>query len=256
VTTERQVLQQLRALNPITDERTIDLPETSSTAFLEALETRRKIMSVTTEQPVEKSPKERTRRRNIALALGAAVIVAAIGVSALLVTDDGSDVASPRAVVEEFIDLQSSGQIVASLELATDEMADRERDSYEGFEVWNSRSEQTEPCQEISQSRFRCVTLDYDDFHGAGGLNPFENHTTFTVNEAGVISDVTTSLVDFPAISGFNLRFMSWLTEAHPEQAAQMSLPPSDNFNAEAARIALQYVDEFVAQSDDYPINP
>ncbi len=56
-------------------------------------------MSVTTERPVEKSPKERTRRRNIALALGAAVIVAAIGVSALLVAGEGSDVGGSRAVV-------------------------------------------------------------------------------------------------------------------------------------------------------------
>ncbi|MBT8216327.1 MAG: hypothetical protein KJO17_05715, partial [Acidimicrobiia bacterium] len=64
MTTERRVLQHLRALNPITDERTIDLPETSSTAFLEAIETRRRIMSVRIERPVEKPPKKRTRRRN------------------------------------------------------------------------------------------------------------------------------------------------------------------------------------------------
>ena len=95
MTTERQVLQKLRALNPITDERTIDLPETSSTAFLEALKTRRKPMSVTTERPVEKVRKERTRRRNIALAFGVAVIVAAVGASLWLVGDEGSDVANP-----------------------------------------------------------------------------------------------------------------------------------------------------------------
>jgi len=213
-------------------------------------------MSVTTEQPVEKSPKERTRRRNIALALGAAVIIAAVGVSALLVTDDGSDVASPEAVVQEFIDLQNSGQIDASLELVTAEVADRERDFFEGIEVWNPRSEQTEPCQEMSPNKFRCVTLEYDDFHGAGGLTPFENHMTFTVNEAGVISDVTDSLVEFGSIVSFNVQFASWLGGAHPEQAAQMSLPPSDGFDAEDARIALQYVDEFVAQSPFYPINP
>ena len=49
---------------------------------------------------------------------------------------------------------------------------------------------------------------------------------------------------------------MDWFRLAHPEVAAQMSgAPMSDTFNPEDARLALEYVDEFVAQSDDYPID-
>ena len=257
MTTERRVLQHLRALNPITDERTIDLPDTSPTAFLEALETRRGIMSVTTERPVEEVSKDRARRRNIALALGAAVIVAAVGVSALLVIDEGSDVVGPRGVVEEVIDLQSRGKGLAALELATDEVADGARNFAEGLEAWNLRGELTEPCEELSPNVFECVLIESNDFHAAGGLNPWEYHGTFTVNEADQISDLQHRIVEWGTIRPFNLRFRSWLREAHPEEATRMGGTPMEpEFNAEIAEIALEYVDEFVAQSDDYSINP
>ncbi len=257
MTTENKVLQQLRALNPITDERTIDLPDTSSTAFLEALETRRGIMSVTTERPIEKSPKERKRRRNIALALGAAVIVAAIGVSALLVTDDGPDAGDQGTVVEEFIDRRSSGQRVASLELATAEFANSERDYQAGFEAWNARAELVEPCEELPPKAFRCVLLETNDFFAAGGLGPWETRITISFNEANQISDLSFDVVDWDKYnSPFHNRFLSWLRDAHPEEAAGLGVTLLNDLNAENARIALQYVDEFVAQSDDYPINP
>ena len=84
-----------------------------------ALETRREPMSVTTEPPVEKSPKERTRRRNLALALGAAVIVAAVGVSAWLIGDESSEVGTPLSVAEEFIEAGLTGGGSAGLHLLT-----------------------------------------------------------------------------------------------------------------------------------------
>ncbi len=92
----------------------------------------------------------------------------------------------------------------------------------------------------------------------AGGLSPWESHLTFTVNEANQISDMSFNVIEWDTkILPFNTQFFSWLTEAHPEVAAQMGFPPMGfGFNAENAETALQYLDEFLAQSDDYPINP
>ncbi|MBT8202857.1 MAG: hypothetical protein KJO87_06090 [Acidimicrobiia bacterium] len=259
MTTERRVLQHLRALNPITDERTIDLPETSSTAFLEAIETRRRIMSVRIERPVEKPPKKRTRRRNSALALGAAVIVAAVGVSAWLIGDEPSDVGTPLSVAEKFIEAGLTGGGSEGLHLLTPQFLEEQQDFQNAFAAWNDRYERVGPCEENPLTQMiRCVVLHHTDFHAAGGLSPFEQTMDFVVNDAGQIGDIRFSVEGwFTKIAPFNSSFMAWLDEAHPEEAAKMSdTPMGPAFNSEDARIALQYVDEFVAQSDIYPIGP
>ena len=70
---------------------------------------------------IEKSPKEGTGRRNIVLALGAAVIVAVVGVSALLVADDGSDVVGPAGVIEDYTAAFNAGDIDAVMALFSEE---------------------------------------------------------------------------------------------------------------------------------------
>jgi len=171
------------------------------------------------------------------------------------VEEPDTTVGSPPAVVEEFIELRTSGQAVASLDLATADVAD-DQDFAGGLEVWNLSGELTEPCKETF-SGFRCVLSEQNDFHAAGGLGPWTAPLTLTVNEAGLISAINASIVEWRStISPFNARFMAWFGLAHPEVAAQMSgAPMSDTFNPEDARLALEYVDEFVAQSDDYPID-
>ena len=163
---------------------------------------------------------------------------------------------SPQAVVEEFIELRTSGQVVASPDLATAEVVEGRQDFSGGLEVWNLSGELTEPCEETS-SGFRCVLSEQNDFHAAGGLGPWTVPLILTVNEAGLISATEISVVEWEStINPFNTRFMDWFGLAHPEVAAQMSgAPMSNTFNPEDARLALEYVDEFVAQSDDYPID-
>ena len=159
-------------------------------------------------------------------------------------------------MVEEFIDLRSSGQLVASLELATAEFANSERDYQAGFEAWNARAELVEPCEELPPLAFRCVLLRTNDFFAAGGLGPSETRILISFNEANQISDLNFGSSDFDNTSRFHNSFLSWLRDAHPEEAAGMGATLMNDLNAENAQIALQYVDEFVAQSDNYPINP
>ena len=214
-------------------------------------------MSVTTERPVENSPKKRTRRRNIAVALGAGVIVAAVGVSAWLVGDEPSDVGTPLSVAEEFIEAGLTSGGSAGLHLFTPQLLGEEQDFLSALAVWNDRYERTDPCESLTTG-IRCEVLHHTDFYEAGGLSPFEQPMTFVVNDAGQISKIGFSVVAWVTkINRFNVSFMAWLGKAHPEEAAEMSgAPMGGAFNSEDARIALQYVDEFVAQSDIYPINP
>lgn len=121
MTTEGTVLQQLRALNPISDEETIDLPDTSSTAFLDALQTRRGTMSVTTKRQVETKLKERARRRRVAVALSAVVIVAAAGAGIWLA---GGEEATPDAggqvTIERYFEAFNSHDLEAMMGFFTD----------------------------------------------------------------------------------------------------------------------------------------
>lgn len=255
MTTESQVLQELRSLNPIIDEQTVPLPETSSTAFLATL--RRQPMTAPSDRRSERATGSPRGRRSLALAAALVAIVAAVGVTAWLADDESSGVAAtPLGVAEEFIELRSRGDLTAALELMTDELAEQERDFFEGLEVWNIRGKLVAACRELSVVQVGCTLSEEDDFHAAGGVTPFSTNLRLTVNDAGLISSAAIGVTQWgTTLQPFNNRFIGWLQEAHPEEAAKMTgVPMSEAFNADDARIALQFVDEFVAQSDRYPI--
>lgn len=178
--------------------------------------------------------------------LAATLVVSACG---------SSEVAGPSGVVGDFIELTTSGEHVAALDLATPETAASQRDFSEALEVWNLRSELTEPC-EATESAVWCVFSDVTDFHKAGGVSPYTVTVGFVVNDAGLISGMDFSISEWESvIQPFNFDFWIWIRNAHPEAELEFA-PMGSTFNAERARIALEYVDEFVAQSDVYPIEP
>jgi hypothetical protein len=161
-------------------------------------------------------------------------------------------------VLEEFIDLRNTGQVLASLELATAEVADLYRERAGDLEAWNFRSEQAEPCEEVPVGRgtYRCRMLESTDFHSVGGLTPWVDRMTATIDEAGLITDVSHDIVNFDSgVQVFNTRFQRWLADAHPDAAEEMNgVVMTRSFAAQDALIALEYVEEFIAQSDTYPL--
>jgi hypothetical protein len=76
------------------------------------------------------------------------------------------------------------------------------------------------------------------------------------INEAGLVSNATHSIVNFGAtVELFNRRFSTWLAVAHPDAEEKMNgAVMTRSFTAEDALIALRYVEEFVAQSGEYPV--
>jgi len=137
----------------------------------------------------------------------------------------------------------------------------------------NERMEVTAPCEITSAPSepvvVTCSIHVEDDFHGTGGLT--SNGTeAFHFNGEGLIveTDSTTYQDEngncCPQWESIHRAFHSWLSDAHPDVYEEIG--PKDgnpswylhgvaSGNADHMLIALEYVDEFVAQSDVYPLD-
>lgn len=254
----------LRIANPIPDPEVLLVDEADARAFLRNVQERRDGMATEPISGVRTIDRERAsdrrgwtlgpRRRRWAMAVAAFVLLAGVAVGALLMTDDPSNVAaSPLEVAEEYAELRSRGELIAAAALKLD-ASQPELDHAAGLEVWNVRGERTGPCREQRVANvFRCEWAQYDDFHAAAGISPYTVVAFVTVNEAGEISELEVGINEiWTHLHPFQAAFMEWIRVAHPEEALQMSGIEQDPTDTE---IALRFVDEFVAQSDRYPIS-
>jgi hypothetical protein len=105
------------------------------------------------------------------------------------------------------------------------------------------------------------VLKDVNDFWAVGGISDTEPHT-FTVNKDGLISGGEGGFASTRR-DQFNGKFHVWLRDTHPDVwddsgFAQLSTngPGFDVRNADLMIVAVEYVEEFVAQSDRYPLDP
>ena len=119
-------------------------------------------------------------------------------------------------------------------------------------------------CQD-SAAGVRCPIVVRDDFHGAGGLEGLGS-LVFRFNETNEITRVgeAAGRTAYGGYLVFDRDFATWFTENYPEAGADYGQPfaasellLSFRFlpDPEDMALALQYVDEFVAQSDRYPID-
>ncbi len=195
------------------------------------------------------------------LAAAVAVLSAVTGgILAALTIGDGENSAAGVGVVEAMFETYNREGPAASLRYFSSDEAARFRDHMDGLAVWNDRLTFIEPCQETRIDTIVCVMAEQHDLHEAAGLPPYANTFTLRVNEAGEISYVSQSVPDhFRTYYAFRSRFTIWLLDAHPEEAARIAgwpgvyQGPSAFFDADSATAALEFVDEFVAQSTDYP---
>ena len=118
MTREDHVIALLMEANPVPDPDTFVVdPETL--VRLDTIEQRSTQMNNSNE-PTTSGQNRRGWRRNLAVGLGAALVVAvAVAGSAWLMSEGSSVFATPQAVVEEFTGLRVSGEHLASLELLT-----------------------------------------------------------------------------------------------------------------------------------------
>jgi hypothetical protein len=126
------------------------------------------------------------------------------------------------------------------------------------------RWEMTAPCQVTGKSTsddtiVECLLQDITSFWGVGGISDTRLQT-FKVNSEGLI----TNKFSFSSNrrDAFNSAFHQWLSETYPDVYNEMNValpsngPGFDSKNSDHMLTAVEYVEEFVAQSDKYPLDP
>jgi hypothetical protein len=105
-----------------------------------------------------------------------------------------------------------------------------------------------------------CVIKDNNGFWAVGGISD-TNNQVYLVNADGLITN--TSHFGSSSRNAFNQAFHQWLSDTYPEVYNEMGYatissngPGFDTRNPDHMLIAVEYVEEFVAQSDTYPLDP
>jgi len=126
--------------------------------------------------------------------------------------------------------------------------------------------ELVEPCQVTGENAageavVECLLSNTDDFWGVGGI--FDTKTqTFTVNPDGLITS-NRNIFASNRRDNFNRAFHQWLSDTHPDVYTEMDIgrissngPGFDTRDSDHMLVAVDYVEEFVAQPDTYPLDP
>lgn len=266
--------ERLRRANPVPEpDRLLAAPDAMETFVLAVMERteetgERLAESVKMEKPVA----QRADRRRSSLLLIAAVAAITVAVAgALLVTTwlrPDPEPATPTpteetAIVNAAYDALNAGDIRAWLDHFA---ADAEvfgasptaaRDLFEVLAAANYRAAIVEPCRRVD-GRVTCTITETTDFYAAGGLS-LTRTETFVVDEHGKIAEASARVVAItqPGYHVFTQAFYDWMRDAHPEVHAELRpritthLPPEP----EQMRAALDYLDEFIAQSDVFPVD-
>ncbi len=123
-----------------------------------------------------------------------------------------------------------------------------------------------EPCKVTGETSsgdtvVECLLQDINVFWGAGGISDIKTRE-FTVNADGLITN-NHNTFGSARRNAFNRAFHQWLSDTYPDVYSEMGFgfissngPGFDRKNPELMLIAVDYVEEFVAQSDKYPLDP
>ena len=203
----------------------------------------------------------------------AAVVIAVVLAAVLLAPGGGSEPVSPSTTVVEIapevevvidaLAVFNTGDIEAWVAF-WDPDAPAIQPGRGGFHYEeilfnaNRRVELTGACATVASDRIRvqCPTFVDDDYLGPAGLLG-EATSVFTLDEELRIVHWDWGFECCPEWN-FNRDFYTWIFESYPEVYPQVGASRVDNLpgnEIDPARmgVAIQYVDEFIAQSDDWP---
>ena len=275
--TEERMKTLFTEANPIKDSESVELAPAGGDDYLATLQRRSSEMT----QLDTKEPRSgRQSRRMIPWVAVAAVAVIIVGATLLLLNQRGADVSpadpAPESqapevgVVLAAIEAYNAGDIDAligsfdseSPATGWDWVRDGEtRYADEIFMNANRVITIVEPCRlsETVSNAVVCELAEYNDWHGAAGLT-FEATSLFTVNEQRLIVGWTDNWSCCTRQWDFHHAFWDWMEVAYPEVYVNIAPATSDGLpglEADPAHmiVALRYVDEFIAQSEDYPID-
>ena len=180
------------------------------------------------------------------------------------------------AVVFSAIEARNRGDIAAYKASLTGEEAQVEAHNLSEALSYANRTMELSDCRVTGkapggESIVECEATTTDDFYSAGGIVE-TGLATFLVNENDKISSVGCCGPDEDIpweeteLAMFNFAFWSWMMDAHPTifddiGPSLYDIPGLASFHGDSRDpaemlIAVEYVAEFVAQSDVYPLDP
>jgi hypothetical protein len=261
----------IRRANPVARRDQVDrlFGDDVAVRLLHHVERRARITDTRREQPRIEPPASRRRLGWLIAAAAAAGTVLLAG--ALIVISTGREIrsAAPPAgteavtVARSAYDALNQGDVEGWLAhfSADAEVFDMTREAaatrYEILAAARYQAEVIEPCRLSAASVVECTVIATDAFSGAGGISSTRRER-FVMNEDGRIGLAEATVVDIvqPGPYTFAQEFWDWLREAHPRVFDQIRptirthLPETP----EHMETALEFVDEFLAQSEVYPI--
>lgn len=227
---------------------------------------------ISTESSATKRVSNGNTRNGLLVGAAAAVLVLVVGLAswAVIAGDDDGAVASEVSVALAFYETRNNGDIDGHLELFSEDATGRVGPtSLQVLVNMNSQTEFVEPCRLLEPSpasglaRVVCKVSATSDFHTPGGIQMIRTGS-FQITDAGKI-DIVAESFDSPSATessffAYNRAFWQWLDLAHPDVADVItpvdgeSMPGWPN-EPEHVPTALDFVDEFIAQSDVYPLS-
>jgi len=275
---DEKVFQLLMETNPVPDPDGLDSP----IALAQPVGRNPNMATserISTEPTSTRPARNPNRRSRILIGTAAAVVALIVGIGTLaIVGGDGDTAVEPEvAVVLSATDALNRGDIGAyKASLTGDELAFQQGvDAAEALSYANATTELGDcivtGIAETGESIVECDSTRNDDFYGAGGIVE-TGPMTFLVTEDDKISAVSSPTSDIPwadtEFAAFNLAYWNWLADAHPAVFADIAFVTPDLDSIPGLTVnplqpheptemltALEYVAEFVAQSDVYPIN-
>ena len=198
----------------------------------------------------------------------AMVVAIALVVSACSSASDAGDenVDPAVAVVVSALDAKNSGDLAGWLAFHKDgKNPNTPLHAEQILMNANQRLEVVEPCQVKAadaegNTTVECVIHDVNDFWGVGGIGDTKPGE-FIVNEDLLIT-YRQNIFGSSRRDQFNASFHLWLRDTHPDvwddsgfRQLSSNGPGFDVRNADLMAVAVEYVEEFVAQSDTYPLD-
>jgi hypothetical protein len=285
MTREDHVLALFAGANPVPDAETL-LDDQETLARLVAVEQRSTDMEDNL-RSIEEAPQVPARRGWLIAAAAVVVLIAGLGVMALTsgeqngsipVSGIDGDPAAAEAftVIEAAYAAYNAGELYAwavardagSLGFTGEPIGGlaglqgdhaalyAAGDRYEvaqcvshGFGDWPGITDSGDPA---TGYRFTCKATSTNSFYGAGGIVLAEDYEWVVADGKSVAAR---SDGDYAPLAGFNKDFRQWLQDNHPEIAAGMQYWRGNGFpNRQDVATALEYVDQFVEDSPDWPL--
>jgi hypothetical protein len=260
---DERVFRLLAETNPVPTIDSVGVP-----GALGEIDRGRATMTTTTTSPERGT---RRRYRGPLVAIAAALVVLVAGVAVWATTRGGDELASQPGLssVTAAYEAMNNGNLDKFYAQLTDRAVQADDHEYRSLEV--AMHEQTEllgPCRALEPSptsgedRIQCDVRFTDDFFRPAHIWT-EVTDTFVMADNGKIDVIVNVLGDTAAATDYTHAFWRWMHETYPEVYSSVweATPDPDSIPAvaafahrDAALAARDHVDEFIAQSSDYPL--